>query len=103
MTTMAKRKRSRKPKAEMQADDESRILREMAETKRGYEIPASLRREQQLRCCLCGRAPCECYQGRGKDPIDDLCGEAFSAVAVYAMSAAIAFAGGLGIGWWVWA
>jgi hypothetical protein len=38
-----------------------------------------------------------------QDPLDDLCGEPFNPIAVYLIAAAIAFAGGLGIGWMVWA
>lgn len=81
MTTMAKRKRSRKPKAEMQADDESRILREMAETKRGYEIPASLRKP---------------------DPIQPMCDDVSTRAVLFAFTV-ICFCAGLGLGWVVWA
>lgn len=108
MTTQANRQR-RKVKAKTRA---------VGHVPAGVTIPASLRKvnagsdEKFLVCAICGRHPCECNQGRGRipesatlanDPLDDLCGEPWPAVAIYLIAASIAFCGGLGLGWVVWA
>jgi hypothetical protein len=67
-------------------------------------IPVSLRKA----CTECLRVPCECNQGRGVATIGELpngidLGEPFHPIVIYLITAAICLAGGIGIGYAVWA
>lgn len=102
---------------QMQADDESRILREMAETR--ANIPSSLRKETNV-CLDCRQAKskCNCSPPRGKegyfdiqgnvaremfvDPIQPMCDDVSTRAVMFAFTV-ICFAAGLGLGWMVWA